>query len=156
MVQQESVRIVQENKNINVVYSDTIPSVVEQYTLRNTKEEAIACAQQELNELFGADIAAEQYSVRVTYFAPKEHIRLNPDKYTDPENWRGGYSVEILDKNGKEVESSELLIRHYLVQQLGANQAFKINIEIKDAEPILTDQHGNQIPNDFIKTILEK
>ena len=64
--------------------------------------------------------------------------------------------IEILDKNGKEVESSELLIRHYLVQQLGANQAFKINIEIKDAEPILTDQHGNQIPNDFIKTILEK
>lgn len=155
MVQQESVRLELDN-TIEIVYSDTIPSHVEPQSVRNSKDEVIAIAMEELNRLFGPEIAAEHYSLRVTYFEPKEYIRQNPEKFTDPENWRGGYSTDILDETGRKVDSSELIVRHYLVQQFGEDMAFGINIEIKNGELILTDQSGIPIESDFVKDKFKK
>ncbi len=144
------------DNEIEIVYSDTIPTYVEPLSVRNSKEEVIATATEELNKLFGPEVAAEHYTVRVTYFEPKEYIRQNPEKYTDPESWRGGYSTDILDINGRKVDSSELVVRHYLVQQYGEDMAFGINIEFKNGELALTDQSGIPIESDFIKDKLKK
>ena len=151
MVQQESVTKL-DNK-IEIVYSDTIPTYVEPQSVRNSKEEVIATATKELNNLFGSEVAAEHYSLRVTYFEPKEYIRQNPEKFTDPESWRGGYSTDILDETGRKVDSSELAVRYYLVQQFGAEEAFKIKVEIKDNKIVLTNAKGEIIPNDIIKNL---
>lgn len=163
VVQQGSAQKVQElqtsqttaGQPIRVLYSDNIPMTVEPDSVRNSVDEVVKTSTEKLQELFGVETAAKHYSIKVTYFAPFEHIRQNPQKYTDPENWRGGYSTQIVDNSGKEVTSSELVIRYYLVQQLGAEEAFKVNITFDEGVPKLTDKDGKPLENIDLKDLIK-
>lgn len=147
VVQQEAGNTLKPQSKMEILYSDTIPEFVEPDSVRNTKEGVAKMSTQFLSDLFGSDVASKNYSIRITYFPPNEFIRNNQEKFVDPENWKGGYSVEYLDKTGRKVSASELAIRHNLIKQLGAEEAFKINIVETNGEILLTDQNGKEISN---------